>query len=363
MADEKPVEQQGAAPPADAGNGAPAEDANAYFPVPLQSLQVDGEQQLRLYVRLADSDQYVPYGDDNFTFSAKHREELEQRGVVFVYVAAADRLPYLRHMEAHLDELIADEEHLTPGIKADVLYECVSQLTESLLESPQENNDLDRVTTGANALVRFILAKPGHLRWLLVQMGSVYQLNSHATNACILGLGLGVRLGLSEEELTDLGTGLLLMDLGKAEIDRAILEKTSALSEEEWEIMRRHPERGVELLRQMGEPSPGTLAVVLQHHERCTGTGYPEGRRGSQIHLFAKIAGLVDVFDALTTKRSYRQALASFPAVRVMQGEMPGQFGSLLFRELIVLLGDSAQAGARPSLTEPTSRSAASEVA
>ncbi|MCK4415147.1 MAG: HD domain-containing protein [Candidatus Eisenbacteria sp.] len=340
--------------PADSGEREQVLEEDAFFPVPLRSLQTDGEQDLRLYVRLADSDQYVPYGDDNFALSARHKEELEQRGVEFVFVAAADRRPYLRHMESHLDELTADADHLTPEIKASVVYECISQLTEGVLEAPQANADLERVTAGARTLTQFILARAEHFNNLLQCMASTYQLPSHATNACILGLGLGVRLGLSEEELTHLGTGLLLMDLGKAEIDRATLEKQSALSDEEWEVMHGHPQRGAEILETMGDSDPATLALIRQHHERCTGNGYPEGRETSQIHFFAKIAGLVDVFDALTTQRAYRQALESFPAVRVMQNEMREDFNPLLFRELIRLLGNRAKTAGRPGTADAT---------
>jgi len=126
-------------------------------------------------------------------------------------------------------------------------------------------------------------------------------------------LALGRNLGLSRAELKSLGAGLLLHDIGKSEIDDAILNKRGTLTEEEWNVMRSHPERGEAILSQAEGVDPLALTIVMQHHEKRSGKGYPRGLKGDEIHSYAKICALADVFDALTTQRSYKEALDSFP--------------------------------------------------
>jgi HD-GYP domain-containing protein (c-di-GMP phosphodiesterase class II) len=144
----------------------------------------------------------------------------------------------------------------------------------------------------------------------------------HSIDVTVLGLVLGRRVlnlygwpnyrgervftGI-EERLTSLGVGLLLHDIGKLVVPSSVLQKDGPLDAAEWELMRHHPEAGIELL-------PGhavsalAKSVVRSHHERWDGSGYPEGRAGSKIGQFARIASVADVYDAVTSARPYRDA-------------------------------------------------------
>ena len=108
--------------------------------------------------------------------------------------------------------------------------------------------------------------------------------------------------------LSALGVGLLLHDIGKLAVPSEILRKTSSLNEDEWKAMRAHPTLGVDILKR-DEISPLSRAVVRSHHERWNGSGYPDGRAGTDIHQFARIAAVADVFDALTSDRFYKKAM------------------------------------------------------
>lgn len=146
----------------------------------------------------------------------------------------------------------------------------------------------------------------------------------HSLAVTTLGLSIGLRvmqrygwtdaLGKQrfdhlDDRLTSLGVGLLLHDIGKLAVPPDILRKPGALNEEEWKAIKSHPMLGVHILRKAEEISPLARAVVRSHHERWNGSGYPEGKSGSDIHQFARIAAAADVFDALTSDRCYRQAL------------------------------------------------------
>jgi HD-GYP domain-containing protein (c-di-GMP phosphodiesterase class II) len=110
-----------------------------------------------------------------------------------------------------------------------------------------------------------------------------------------------------DERLATLGLGLLLHDVGKLIVPSTVLNKPGPLDTEEWELVRRHPVAGIELLP--GDAiSPLAKSVVRSHHERWDGSGYPDRRAGGKISQLARIASVADVYDAITSERPYRDA-------------------------------------------------------
>ena len=118
-----------------------------------------------------------------------------------------------------------------------------------------------------------------------------------------------------DERLSTLGLGLLLHDIGKLAIPLPILNKPDKLTPEEWEIMKAHPRMGVDML-DGSQWSPLVKAVVLRHHERWNGSGYPDGKAGEEIHQMARLAAVADVYDAITSDRLYAPARPASVGVR-----------------------------------------------
>lgn len=118
-------------------------------------------------------------------------------------------------------------------------------------------------------------------------------------------LRLGQEIGLNPMQAADLEMGALLHDVGKIEVPLSILSKTGALTEEEWDRMRRHPVDGFAILKELsfGE---GVALIAGQHHERWDGRGYPDGLKGDQIELTTRIFSVADAFDAITAQRVYK---------------------------------------------------------
>ncbi|HVZ17834.1 MAG TPA: HD domain-containing phosphohydrolase [Terriglobales bacterium] len=131
---------------------------------------------------------------------------------------------------------------------------------------------------------------------------------------------LGQYLGLGEEELVALRRGGYLHDLGKITVPDEILKKGSNLTAAEWEIMRQHPITGESICRPL-KSLKDVLPIIRHHHEHWNGSGYPDGLKGEEIPLLARILQIVDVYDALRTKRPYKPALAHEDAARVMRNE------------------------------------------
>jgi putative nucleotidyltransferase with HDIG domain len=153
----------------------------------------------------------------------------------------------------------------------------------------------------------------------------------HCERVAHLACSLAAAAGLDQKILTWFRMGALLHDLGKIAVPSSILNKPGRLTTEEWGIMKKHPEAGVELLK--GIEFPWDIRpMVRHHHERWNGTGYPHGLAGEDIPLSARILCLADVFDALTTDRSYRSGLPADQALAVMRDEAGSTFDPLLFR-------------------------------
>ncbi|MCS6953468.1 MAG: HD domain-containing protein [Bryobacterales bacterium] len=142
----------------------------------------------------------------------------------------------------------------------------------------------------------------------------------HCERLAFYSVAVGMRLGLDRRDLLALHRGGYLHDIGKIAIPDAILYKRGPLSDEEWVIMKRHTVKGEEICRPM-KSLRSVLPIIRSHHERWDGSGYPDGLRGEQIPLTARILQIADIFDALTTARPYKPALSADQALKILEEE------------------------------------------
>jgi HD-GYP domain-containing protein (c-di-GMP phosphodiesterase class II) len=163
---------------------------------------------------------------------------------------------------------------------------------------------------------------------------------SHSVRVATLGLLLGQRIDRIDgwidfrgqlrhdrmvERMTQLAMGLLIHDIGKISVPESILNKPGSLTEREWELIKTHPAAGVSMISD-DRISPLTRCVVRDHHERWDGLGYPAARAGEEIHPFARIAAVADVYDAITADRPYRAAAPPHVGVRLVRDGAGTQF-------------------------------------
>ena len=142
---------------------------------------------------------------------------------------------------------------------------------------------------------------------------------AHSVNVCVLSLMTGITMGYTEEELSELGVGSLLHDLGKIKIPDEILNKPSSLTKEEFEVMKTHTTHGYELIQAAGNLDENHAQMAVQHHENFDGSGYPMGLTGMQISEYAQVIAIADRFDAITANRVYRKSFPPFEAFAVCQ--------------------------------------------
>jgi HD-GYP domain-containing protein (c-di-GMP phosphodiesterase class II) len=143
----------------------------------------------------------------------------------------------------------------------------------------------------------------------------------HTRRVAALAVEVGERLGLSPARLRSLAIGGLLHDIGKLSVPNAILRKPGPLDDDEYEIVKLHPGRGEELLRELGGFDEGVTRLVLDHHERLDGTGYPRRLRADELDLPTRILAVCDVYDALVSERVYRPAWPQERALALLRDE------------------------------------------
>ncbi len=328
-----------------AGHG-PDERRSLFYPVPVAGLRTDLVTGFDLYLRTQDGEKFILYRRSDFVFTAAHRAKLEESRVRDLYIAGQARDAYLAYLETNLEEIVTD-----PAVPADqksaIVYECSAALVREALRRPWAGENHTRTRRVVHATVSHLLRGPEHLASMIRLLATDYRLYSHSVNVCVLGLGLAERVGLSGDEMRELGAGLLLHDVGLSDISPGILTKHARrepMTADETAAYQMHPQRGFDLLRRAPQFPPSTLAVVQQHHERCDGQGYPAGLRGSRIHLYAKIAAVADAFDSQTTCGPLESVTTSFEALTFMQGDMRRGFHGDLLRQLIMMLGRTAPA-------------------
>lgn len=148
---------------------------------------------------------------------------------------------------------------------------------------------------------------------------------------------LGLRLGLAQEEIKQLRMGALLHDIGKIGIRDDILLKPCALTKDEYDRIKKHPEIGARIL----EPARvlhSIIPIVLHHHEHYNGKGYPQGLRGEKIPLAARIVSLADAFEAMTSGRPYRKPVALHIALEEIQLQSGKQFDPYLGQNFVEMI-------------------------
>lgn len=160
----------------------------------------------------------------------------------------------------------------------------------------------------------------------------------HSVAVCILMIALARQLQMSEEQVREAGMAGLMHDVGKMMISSAILDKAGKLTPEEFKLVQSHPEEGLKILERSEDASAHVLDVCLHHHEKINGLGYPHGLAGDQISLFARMGAVCDVYDAVTSERSYKKGWGPAHSIREM-ASWKGHFDEIVFQNFVKTIG------------------------
>jgi HD-GYP domain-containing protein (c-di-GMP phosphodiesterase class II) len=224
--------------------------------------------------------------------------------------------------------------------KAKVVQQELQESISSSMDKFHQSQDLDlgSIKESTGELVESMIRNPD-AAFLLSQLKEMDSFTyTHSVDASILAILFGRHMGLTVAELNTLALGVLFLDIGKTRLPKAMLEKRGKLAPAEIMLLRKHVQFSLIILSAAGIDKDA-LIIVANHHERFDGRGYPKRKREAEIPVFAKIASIVDFYDAITHNRPYRKALPTGRAINALYERRGLQFQAELIEEFIQCLG------------------------
>ncbi len=322
------------------GEAGPGEPRDEYFVVPLAALQPGTVTPVNLYAKFGSPPVFVLHRTAQAQMDGRARDRLVSRGVRELYVLKRDEDAYLDYVEENVDKIIHDD--LLPQEQAcQIVYKSSSRVMVDVFENPRSGENLRRAQRMVEATVSAVMRNPRAL-WQMTSMASHdYYTYTHCVNVATFMVGASKDLlDITERQtLERIGMGGIFHDIGKSLIPTEILNKAGKLSADEFRRIKEHPEMGVELVGEHVPMSAVSRTIIRNHHESFNGSGYPDGLTGEGIARLARLAKVVDVYDALTTNRSYASAREPYQALDLMLNKMADEFEVRLLRAFIKFLG------------------------
>jgi HD-GYP domain-containing protein (c-di-GMP phosphodiesterase class II) len=315
--------------------------ASDYQPIPLGHLFPHVAGEFEIYLRHGDT--HTLFARSGEAMSVDRRGMLAEYGVRMVYIHRDEQDRYRQYVRRHLATALLGQD-MSRQEKSAVLYHSCCDIIRELVHDrlPKGLSDVHGrdFVSYAHDCVAFLCNESG-----LARLGSImahdYDVYSHGVHVFVYTVFLLKSLGLPPASIVQAGVGAMLHDSGKEAVDIAILKKAGRLTPEEFLAIREHPELGARFCRPL---SLSRLAreCILMHHEKLNGGGYPRGLAGEALPVHARAVSIADVYDALTSRRVYADAVRPFEALRIMRHEMHGSFDLDLYKRFVMLLSGAA---------------------
>ncbi len=317
------------------------EDDLLYFAVKIREFFIDRPLPCDIYCPIMEGRRKLVWkklAPKGRTYGQNLYEFLKRKGIGELYAPKERQDAFFKYFEENLEEALRSSR-VPIDKKNQFLYDSVELIIKKAFR--EQPNDVN-IDMGRKFVERF----EGHIatgridqEMLCSQFSKDYNIFSHSVQVAMLGMLFERFLAWNRYDIMDFGVGALFHDIGKTSIKPAILNKPSRLDRDEFATMKKHTAIGYRKLKGARMLSDNQRAIALYHHEAMDGSGYPDGLEGEKIHKFVRVARIVDVYDALTTKRVYKKALTPLDALSIMTGEMGPTFDRSLLNAFISFLG------------------------
>jgi HD-GYP domain-containing protein (c-di-GMP phosphodiesterase class II) len=302
-----------------------------FLSVPIDILMMQDRSEFDLYTKV--NNKYVLFASKDTVIDIDQASKVKTNNVERVFLHKKDEDVYKNYLVA-----IVDNEDLIREEKARALYESAKNAMVNLFDNPDTPESINAVKDVSDNIIESLMSDEKAFSAMVKMSSYDYYTYTHSVNVAVYAIGLGKKLGLNPQELKNLGYGAALHDIGKSKIPSEIINKNGKLTDEEFDTIRMHPPLGEEHLLGLGELNRDILDVVNFHHEKMNGSGYPNKLRGEDIPLFARIVSIVDIFDALNSKRSYKEAMTSFETLQFMKLNMSEHIDTKLLGRFILCM-------------------------
>ncbi|MCK9336813.1 MAG: HD domain-containing protein [Arcobacteraceae bacterium] len=254
-----------------------------------------------------------------------------------IYILDSDKSLYQGYIQKHIKTLLEDR-NISLDVKSSLIKEIASETINDLFQSDLTSENLQKVNSILNHSIQLILSDKKAMYSMLKVTSYDYYTYTHCVDVATYAIGFGSFLKLDLEELELLGKAAMLHDIGKKLIPHDIISKDSRLTQQEFEQVKNHSMLGAKLLQECGE-NQRLINLVMQHHEKCDGSGYPLNLKEKEIDNLAKIISICDVFNALTTRRVYKERMSSFDAFKIMFEDMKNHFSKQYLMKFLTFMG------------------------
>jgi HD-GYP domain-containing protein (c-di-GMP phosphodiesterase class II) len=308
-----------------------------FHPIQASSLQEGRVPNIDLYIQRESDEKPILFLSRSLPVDHRIIKNISESDIQNLWVADEDFEEFEKYLNRNLASIIRDS-NVPIHSRCSLTYDLSVDLMEQVYKSADPIEVMKQSEGVLNNIIEVIFADPNAAHSFITLASMDYHLYSHSINVCLYGMALARKaLNISKEEaLTRFGPGLLLHDIGILSIDHELLNKPGPLSEDEMALIKEHPQKGLEVVEGFMEVTQETKDMILHHHERLDGSGYPEGLKGKYVSVSARICAIVDSFDAISTNRCFQTRSSSFDSFNTLKKEdTPHKLDDLYLNEFI----------------------------
>lgn len=296
-------------------SNAASSNASQYMPISVATLIPSETVGLDLFQSQSIGGGYRLYRGSEYPLTRDDLDRLRGRGVKRLFIPKTSGDLYQRYLR----KLAGGE---MPGVPTRARIGAMNEVMLDVLGTAFNSGDTAEAVAAADELAdmtgRCLASDEVTAADLFAVLHHDYTTFVHSSNVALYAAMLARELGYDAEAIRQITVGGLLHDLGKLEIADTILCKTGPLDNDEFDVVKTHPQIGFRRLCMREDLSEGQMMMIYQHHERSDGRGYPVGIKDEEIHPWAKLCSVVDVFEALTSQRPYRSPMTQSAALKVL---------------------------------------------
>lgn len=312
-----------------------------FIPIEIQDISSQDLLPFSIYFPFASSKEPLNFkriAPSGGFLNSRWKVLFRENNIEYAYVHVNEFDHYINYINKRLVKAL-NNPYLTRDKKQEIIYRNASYVMQRILDDPRSGTNIQMGIDLMDTLSSYLVKNEITASMIARLFSKNYELFSHSIQVSLLSAVFCRFLNKDANYIFTCGIGALLHDVGKVDIPQEILSKNGELSEEEFSIIKKHPEMGVKILEQHNAIGKDILEIVLQHHEDADGCGYPYGLILDDISPMAQIVRIVDCYDALTTHRVYKSAVSPFEALKIMVTNMKFAFNTKILELFIMFLG------------------------